>query len=64
MCVQKSGVPDKMGDECFGIVRRKENSADYCALEAALFLVGKGKDKAAGDKRKSKQLIHPPLALG
>lgn len=27
-----------------------------------LSLVGKGKDKAAGDK--SNQLIHPPLALG
>lgn len=53
-----------MGDEFFSVVRKKENSTDCCALEAPLFLVGKGKDKAAGDKQKSNQLIHPPLALG
>lgn len=53
-----------MRDEFFGVVRRTENSTDCCALEAPLFLVGKGKDKAAGDKQKSNQLIHPPLALG
>lgn len=53
-----------MGTEFFGIVRKTETSTDYPALETPLFLVGKGKDKAAGDKQKSKQLIHPPLALG
>lgn len=38
-----------MRDEFFGIVNQKANSIDYCVLEAPLFLVGKGKDKAAGD---------------
>lgn len=53
-----------MRDEFFGVVGKKQNSTDCCALKAPLFLAGKGKDKAAGDKQKSNQLIHPPLALG
>jgi len=43
-------VHDKMGDGFFVVVRKKENSVDYCALEPPPFLVGKGKHKAAGDK--------------
>ena len=53
-----------MGDINFLAFLGRKKTMDYCALEAPLFLVGKGTDKAAGDKQKSNQLIHPPLVLG
>lgn len=48
-----------MEDEFFGVVRKKGNSVDYCALED-LFLLA-NRDKAAGEKQKSNGLCHASL---